>query len=193
MLAVACAYLPTVRRLIILASLVLAVACGSDSPSTASSTTTATTTPQRVQLGWHLDVDRDAHRRDRWRVSRWNDAGVGRRVNHRDDDIHAECSVDYGRFDSAGERVSCNWSGTADTDRFALNLSSCQSNANQFGLRCANGATRDLRIASSGITAVVGANGNYTGTKADTYNVVLAGTTTQVGTLVIAANVTMTK
>jgi len=65
--------------------------------------------------------------------------------------------------------------------------------ANQFGLRCANGATRDLRIASSGITAVVGANGNYTGTKADTYNVVLAGTTTQVGTLVIAANVTMTK
>lgn len=89
--------------------------------------------------------------------------------------------------------VSCNWTGTADTDRFALNLSSCQNNANQFGIRCANGAARDLRIASAGITAIINANGTYTGTKAEIYNVVIAGTLTQVGTMTFNENVSMTK
>ena len=42
--------------------------------------------------------------------------------------------------------VSCFWSGTADTDRFVLNLTSCQTAANQFGVRCPNGNVRDLNI-----------------------------------------------
>ena len=88
--------------------------------------------------------------------------------------------------------VTCSWSGTADVDRFALTLLSCQQNANQFGLHCANGAVRDLRIASSGISVVVTAAG-YAGTKSDTYNVDVGGTFTQVGALVVSSNVTMTK
>ena len=61
--------------------------------------------------------------------------------------------------------VSCSWTGTADTDRFVLNLTTCQTNANQFNIRCPNGAVRDLRVASSGIIAVINANGTYTGTR----------------------------
>src|SRR5437773_9888795 len=88
--------------------------------------------------------------------------------------------------------ISCNWTGTADTDRFVLNLSFCQSNANQLGLRCANNAVRDLRIAS-GLISIVRSNGSYTGTKADTYNVTGSGGFPQVGTMTFNANVTMTK
>ena len=90
--------------------------------------------------------------------------------------------------------VSCNWTGTADTDRFVLNLTSCQNNANQFNIRCTNGALRDLRIASAVITATINnTNGNYTGTKAEIYNVTNAGTVTQVGTMTSNENVLMTK
>jgi hypothetical protein len=176
-----------------LGSFVLAVACGSDSPSTASSTTTTTTTPQRVQLAgvWTLTETRTSVTGGECLDGTMQGLVGGSITETMTFTQSAQSITAVSTVQANG--VSCNWSGTADTDRFALNLSSCQSNANQFGLRCANGATRDLRIASSGITAVVGANGNYTGTKADTYNVVLAGTTTQVGTLVIAANVTMTK
>ena len=88
--------------------------------------------------------------------------------------------------------VSCSWFGTADVGRFALTLSSCQSNANQLGLRCANGNVRDLKIAQSGITASLNSAG-YTGTKGDTYSVLVAGTQTLVGTVTVNSNVTMTK
>jgi hypothetical protein len=89
--------------------------------------------------------------------------------------------------------VSCNWTGTADTDRFVLNLASCQNNANQFNLRCTNGALRDLRVASAVITAVIKPDFTYTGTKAEIYNVTNAGTLTQVGTMTFNENVSMTK
>jgi len=179
----------------LLAPLVLAVACGGDSPSTASSTmgTTTSTTPQRVQLAgiWTLTETRTSVTGGEC-LDGTMQGLVGGSITETMTFTQSAQSISAVSTVQANG-VSCNWSGTADTDRFALNLSSCQSNANQFGLRCANGAVRDLRIASSGITAVVGANGNYTGTKADTYNVVVAGTTTQVGTFVISANVTMTK
>jgi uncharacterized protein YceK len=89
--------------------------------------------------------------------------------------------------------VSCNWTGTAGTDRFVLNMSSCQSNVNLFGLRCSNGAMRDLRISSAAMTLSINANGTYTGTKAETYNVVPAGSSTQVGTMIFNENASMTK
>ena len=89
--------------------------------------------------------------------------------------------------------VSCNWTGTAGTDRFVLNLSSCQSNVNLFGLRCSNGAVRDLRIASGAMNLIINANGTYTGTKAETYNVVVAGSSSQVGTMIFNENASMTR
>jgi hypothetical protein len=89
--------------------------------------------------------------------------------------------------------VSCNWTGTAGTDRFVLNMSSCQSNVNLFGLRCSNGAVRDLRISSAAMTLIINANGTYTGTKAETYNVVSAGSLTQVGTMIFNENASLTK
>ena len=89
--------------------------------------------------------------------------------------------------------ISCNWTGTADTDRFALNLSTCQSAVNAIGVKCSNGSTRDVKIASSGMNMVIDANGTYSGTKADTYNVFNSGTSTQVGTLTFSYTVSMTK
>jgi len=89
--------------------------------------------------------------------------------------------------------VSCNWTGTAGTDRFVLNMVSCQSNVNLFGLRCSNGAMRDLRISSAAMTLLITANGTYTGTKAETYNVVPVGSSTQVGTMVFNENASMTR
>jgi hypothetical protein len=90
--------------------------------------------------------------------------------------------------------VSCNWTGTADTDRLVLNLSSCQTNANLFGLKCANGASRDIRISSALINLIINAGGaSYSGSKAETYNVYPAGTLSQVGTMVFNENATMSK
>ena len=91
--------------------------------------------------------------------------------------------------------VSCTWSGTADTDRFVLNLAGCQNNANQFNVRCSNGALRDVRIGSAVITATINStNGNYTGTKAEIYNVTNAGTVSPIlGTLTTNENASMTK
>ena len=89
--------------------------------------------------------------------------------------------------------ISCNWTGTADTDRFILNMSSCQTNASQFGLRCANGNVRDLRISSAAITAVINTDGSYTGTKADTYNITASGGFPQVGTMTFTETVSMKK
>jgi len=94
---------------------------------------------------------------------------------------------------TAANGVSCNWTGTADIGRFVLNLSFCQTNANTFGLRCSNGASRDLRISSAVINAQLNANGSYSGTKADTYSVVPAGSFTQVGTMTFNENVSITK
>ena len=88
--------------------------------------------------------------------------------------------------------ISCSWTGTADVGRFALNMTSCQAAVNQIGIRCSNGAVRDLRIASSGLNAASTSTG-YAGTKSDTYNVVVSGTSQVVGTLTINSSIAMTK
>ena len=179
------------RRLILVISIAGAVACGNDS----TTTTTAPSNPtQRVQVGgiWTMTETRTSVSGGECLEGTMNST-VGSVVTDTLNITQNGSSL-TGVTTANANGVSCNWTGTADTDRFVLNLSSCQTNANLFGLRCANGNTRDLRIASALITAIISANGaTYAGTKADTYNVTNAGTLTQVGTMTTNETVTVSK
>ena len=168
----------------------LLTACGSDS---STPTSPAPSTPARVQVAgiWNLSETRTGITGGECLEGTLNST-IGTTGTDTLNITQSGASLTAVTTAQANG-VSCNWTGTADTDRFLLNLTTCQTNANQFNIRCANGAVRDLRVASSGIIAVINANGNYTGTKADTYNVVVAGTLTQVGTMSFNQNVTMTK
>ena len=166
-------------------------ACGNDSPPPAP---TVTTPPPPLQLAgiWTMTETRTTVSGGECLDGTMN-ATVGSTVTDTLTFTQAQNSTSLTAVTTTqANGISCNWTGTADTDRFVLNLSSCQNNANVFGLRCANGAARDLRIASS-LISIVRSNGSYTGTKADTYNVDLANTFTQVSTMTFNANVTMTK
>jgi len=179
------------KRLLLLVLLGLSLAaCGDDSPAPAPSTTTPP--PQPLQLAgiWTMTETRTSVTGGECLEGTMN-ATVGSTVT--DTLTFTQNSASLTAVSTAqANGVSCNWTGTADTDRFVLNLSFCQNNANQFGLRCANGQVRDLRIASS-LLSIVRSNGSYTGTKVDTYNVVPGGGFTQVGTMTFNANVSMTK
>ena len=183
------------KRLLSLLTLgLLIAACGSDSstPNPAPSPTPAPT-PTRVQVAgiWTMTETRTA-------------VSGGECLEGTLNPTIGSVGTDTITFTQSGSSLTavttaqangatCNWTGTADTDRFVLNMSSCQNTVNTFGVRCTNGNVRDLRIASAGITAIINANGTYTGTKAETYQVVVAGGFTQVGTLTTNENVSMTK
>ena len=86
---------------------------------------------------------------------------------------------------------SCGYTGTAGSNSIVLNVSSCQS-SDLFGVRCANGALRDMRLQAGAINATVsGSSGS--GTAANTYNVFVAGTSSGVGILTINESVSMTR
>ena len=180
------------KRLLLLVALGFSLAaCGNDSPPPAP---TVTTPPPPLQLAgiWTMTETRTSVTNGECLDGTMN-ATVGSTVTDTLTFTQAQNSTSLTAVTTAqANGISCNWTGTADTDRFVLNLSFCQTNANQFGLRCANGAVRDLRIASS-LISIVRSNGNYTGTKADTYNVTGSGGFPQVGTMSFNANVTMTK
>src|SRR5438105_4267990 len=162
------------KRLLLFAAISLTViACGNDSTTPAPSTPT-TPTPTRVQVAgiWTLTETRTGITGGEC-LQGTLDSTIG--TTGTDTLTISQNGASLTAVTTAqANGVSCNWTGTADTDRFVLNLTTCQTNANQFNIRCANGAVRDLRVASSGIIAVINANGNYTGTKADTYNVDIA-------------------
>src|SRR5437867_2357970 len=180
------------RRLLFLFVFAFSLAaCGNDSPPPAP---TVPTPPPPLQLAgvWTMTETRTKVTNGECLEGTMN-ATVGSTVTDTLTFTQAQNSTSLTAVTTTqANGISCNWTGTADTDRFVLNLSFCQSNANQFGLRCANGAVRDLRIASS-LISIVRSNGNYTGTKADTYNVTGSGGFPQVGTMSFNANVTMTK
>ena len=182
------------HRFVIVIGLAICLAgCGSDSiPSTP--TTPATPAPTVVQVAgvWTLTETRTSLTGGECLEGGTLQATVGSTFV----DTMAFTQVGTGLTaisTAQNNGVSCNWTGTAGTDRFVLNMSSCQTNANVFGLRCSNGAMRDLRLSSAAMTLIINANGTYTGTKAETYNVVPAGTTTQVGTMVSNENASMTR
>jgi hypothetical protein len=85
-----------------------------------------------------------------------------------------------GTLVSQSTQLTCSYSGTISGSTVTLVLTSCQANA-ILGLHCGAGG-RDIVLVSSGITATVAGNA-LTGTQADSWNVLVAGTSTNVGTL----------
>ena len=67
---------------------------------------------------------------------------------------------------------SCTYNGTMGSSALTLNVNGCTS-SNIFGIRCANGASRDVILVSGAINGTVTGN-SITGTEAETYNVLVS-------------------
>jgi hypothetical protein len=92
----------------------------------------------------------------------------------------------------------CAWTGTTDSNKVSLNAISinCTTNVLQrtgARVRCPGNPAllRDLQIVAGAATGTVSGN-TATGTKVDTYNVLVSGTQTVVGTLIVNSNFSMT-
>jgi hypothetical protein len=87
--------------------------------------------------------------------------------------------------------VATNYTGTAGTTSFTLNIASAGTGTIS-GFTCLDGQSRDLKLTAATIVANV--NGNAaTGTFTDTYNVFVAGTQTNVGTMVLGGTATLAR
>jgi len=75
----------------------------------------------------------------------------------------------------------CNYTGSLDGNVLVLRATSC-TEAGTVGLRCTNGALRDLLHASVSLRATVNGDG-ITGTALEIDNVVVSGSTGNVGML----------
>lgn len=87
--------------------------------------------------------------------------------------------------------LSCSHTGTAGSTTISLNATSCQA-AVILGLRCRNGALRDLTLVGQSLTGTVAGN-TMTGTWAETWNVYRAGTFSGVGVLTLNGTFTATR
>ena len=84
------------------------------------------------------------------------------------------------------------YSGAVGQSALTLNGSNCSA-CNVIGATCPNGiARRDLKIQTLAITGTVIGN-TITGTESETYNVFVGGTTSTVGSVVIANSFTLTR
>jgi hypothetical protein len=84
------------------------------------------------------------------------------------------------------------YTGTVGASALTLNSTTCAT-CDAIGAPCpTGGAVRDVKLQSSNITGTV--NGNtLSGTETETYNVLVAGTTTSVGTLSISDTFSLTR
>jgi hypothetical protein len=87
--------------------------------------------------------------------------------------------------------ASCDYVGTAGAASFALNTSACTA-SDVIGAACANGARRDIRLQTGGYNGSI-SGGTATGTGAQTYNIVVSGTSSPVGTLTLTSRFTATR
>src|SRR5688572_30474841 len=85
---------------------------------------------------------------------------------------------------SQGNQTSCSYTGSASGSTVTLNLSSCQA-GRVLAFRCADGTRYDLQLVTDRITAQASSAGP--GTSTGTWNVMPAGTTSQVSTLTLSA------
>ncbi len=84
------------------------------------------------------------------------------------------------------------YAGTVGASSLTLSSTACSA-CDAIGAQCpTGGALRDVKIQSSNITATV--NGNtLSGTEVETYNVLVAGTTSSLGTLTITDTFSLTR
>jgi len=86
---------------------------------------------------------------------------------------------------------SCTYTGTAGQNSFALGWQTCDA-GRQIGATCTNGARRDFNMVTNSINATKSGN-TLAGTQAESFNVLVAGTNTNVGVLVLNANFTASR
>jgi hypothetical protein len=84
------------------------------------------------------------------------------------------------------------YAGTAASTTLTLSSTACAT-CDAIGAQCpSGGALRDVKLQSSNVTATVNSN-TMSGTETETYNVLVAGTTTSVGTLTINDTFSLTR
>jgi hypothetical protein len=98
-------------------------------------------------------------------------------------DDHVEATVTY-----QGNKTACAYSGGAQGTNIQLTLTSCRVDEVR-SMQCGGGESREIRLVSSRITARAD-NGTGNGNDTTTWNVLLPGTTTSVGTLSLTATFT---
>ena len=87
---------------------------------------------------------------------------------------------------SAANGTSCAYTGTLDGRAVVLNLTSCQT-ARVSGVRCANGALRDLQLTSGSIAATVSDQTSGSGSDTSTWSVFVPGGAVKAGDLTLTA------
>jgi hypothetical protein len=90
---------------------------------------------------------------------------------------------------SIGNGTTCAYTGTVSGGSVSLTMTACQA-GRVNGVRCGNGALRDLQMMSSRITATVnisGGVGTGPGTETSVWNVFVAGGATPLGALTLSA------
>lgn len=96
---------------------------------------------------------------------------------------HVEATVSY-----EGNKTACAYSGGRQGADIELTLTSCRVDEVR-SMRCDNGESREIRMMSGRITARAD-NGTGSGSDTTTWNVLVPGTTTSVGTLSLTATFT---
>jgi len=92
---------------------------------------------------------------------------------------------------SASDGSSCTYAGTAGQNAFALSWQACDA-GRQIGYPCTNGTRRDFNMVTNSINATQSGN-TLSGTQAESFNVLVAGTSTNVGVLVLNASFTASR
>ena len=90
---------------------------------------------------------------------------------------------------SAANGTSCAYTGTTESSRLVLNLTTCQT-SRVTAARCANGALRDLQLSSGTIVATVNGQSSGSGTDTSTWSVFERGGATPIGSLTLTARFT---
>ena len=89
----------------------------------------------------------------------------------------------------------CTWTGTAGSTSVSLNAVAvnCATNLTLDRASCPDNRAllRDIHLVTGALTATVSGN-TATGTEVDTYSVLVSGTQTVVGTLIVNSNISMT-
>jgi len=81
-----------------------------------------------------------------------------------------------------GTGTSCSYSGSVGTTTISLNLQSCPVDA-VLGLRCGNGALRDIQVVAGALTGTVSGS-RITGTETSTWNTFVTRTAIGTGPMV---------
>ncbi len=87
---------------------------------------------------------------------------------------------------------TCTYTGSSNGSSIALNWTRCEPPLTLGTAQCPSGESRDVRLVSSAISAAL-TNNQLTGTETESYDVLVSGTSTSVGPLVLNSTFTATR